>query len=131
MHYGSSFIESVARMSAAKSGAPLGEICPAFRLRSCGLRRADESISSSGASKNSAHLVEVEARQPLESFRRVAAAEIAQEVRLDAAVGKEGGVDLGVVEPRHRAAVEADGARRHDEIGALQAAVAQRVDRSV
>jgi len=41
------------------------------------------------------------------SFGHVAIADIAQEIRLDLAAREEGGIDLGVVEARHRAAIEA------------------------
>src|SRR5260221_3740137 len=73
-----------------------------------------------------ADLVEAEARAALEQLAGVAVAEIYQEVRLGLAVGEEFGIDLGVVEARHRSAIEADRARRDDEIGALQRTVAER-----
>ena len=56
----------------------------------------------------------------------VAVAEAAQKIRLEAAVREKLGVDLVVVEARHRAAIEPDRARREDQIGALQRGVAQR-----
>src|SRR6266478_6197921 len=39
--------------------------------------------------------------------------------------GEEFPIDSLIVEPRHRSAVETDGPRRHDKVGALQAAVAE------
>src|SRR5215813_6542599 len=102
--------------------ATCGPAGPGFLTsRSSGLKR----------SHDPAHLVELEAWQALEDLRGVAAAEIAQEVRFRAAVAEEGGVHLGVVEARHGAAVETDRARREDEIGALQRAVAPGMDRRV
>src|SRR5262249_2832824 len=70
-------------------------------------------------SQQRARLLEIQPRQPLEHFRGIAVAEVAEEVRLHAAVGKEFGVDLGVANPRHPAAVQAAGARRQHELGAL------------
>ena len=45
----------------------------------------------------------------------------ADEVGLDLGAGPERGVDLGVVEAAHRPAIEAERARREDEVAALQA----------
>ena len=59
----------------------------------------------------------------------VAIAEIAEEVRLPAPVGKELGIHLGIVEARHRPAIEPERPRRDDQIGALQRAVAERRSR--
>ena len=53
-------------------------------------------------------------------------AEIDQEVRPPATVGEERLVHLGLVEARHRAGIEAQRTRGHDQIGALQRAVAER-----
>src|SRR5687767_6600380 len=54
-----------------------------------------------------ARLVEAEAGAAREDAGGVAVAEVAEEVGLDLRAGEELGVDLGVVEARHRAAVEA------------------------
>src|SRR5437867_7934469 len=58
-------------------------------------------------------------------LRRLAVAQVDEEVRLPPAVGKKCRVHHRIVEAGHRAAVEADRARRDDEIGALQRAVAE------
>src|SRR4029079_16651840 len=68
-------------------------------------------------------------RQPgaaREQLRAIAVAEVADEVRPHRGPGPERGVDPRVVEPAHRPAVEADRARREDEVAALQAGVAKR-----
>ena len=56
----------------------------------------------------------------------IAVADVAQEVRLEASVGEERRVDLGIVEPAHGAAIQPQGARSDDQVGALQRAVAKR-----
>ena len=56
----------------------------------------------------------------------VAVADIAQEVRLEATVGKERLVDLGVVEAAHGPDIEPHGAGGDDQPGALQGSVAER-----
>jgi len=58
--------------------------------------------------------------------RCVAIADIDQDIRLVAAVGKELRVDLGAVETSHRAGVEAERAQGQDEIAGLQSAVLTR-----
>src|SRR5208282_4007123 len=55
----------------------------------------------------------------------VAIAEIAEEVHLPFAVGEKSGVHLGGIKAGHRAAIQSQGARREDEIGTLQRAVAE------
>src|SRR5262245_34167001 len=77
------------------------------------------------ASDHRAGFVELEAWKLRQDLRRIAVAEVAQEVRLDPPVGKELGVDLRVVEAGHAADVEPDGARGEHEIGALERAVAE------
>src|SRR2546427_7667726 len=77
-------------------------------------------------SQNPAGLVEPESRQLRKNLRRIAVAHVAKEVGFDPAVGEELGVDLGVVEARHSAHVEADGARGDHEVGPLERAVAER-----
>ncbi len=52
--------------------------------------------------------------------------EIAEEVGADRGAGEECRIDLGVVEPRHRPAVETERAGGKDEVGALQRTVAER-----
>ena len=51
-------------------------------------------------------------------------AEIAQEIRFDVGAGEEFAIDA-IVEAGHRSGVEAERPRRHDQIGALQRAVAK------
>src|SRR5690606_15756911 len=75
-----------------------------------------------------AGVVEGQARIARHRAGRVGMAEIDQEVGAPAAVGKELGVDLAIVEARHRPAIEPDRARRENEVGALQGAVAKRGD---
>src|SRR5436189_3354457 len=55
----------------------------------------------------------------------VAVADVAEEVRLEAAVREERLVDQGVVEAAHRAGIQAKRSHGDNEIGALQAAVAE------
>src|SRR5262245_62132188 len=52
-------------------------------------------------------------------------AEIAQEIRFDVGAGEELAIDAGIVEAGHRSGVEAERPRSHDQIGALQRAVAE------
>src|SRR4029079_15406567 len=87
-----------------------------------------------------ARLVERQTRKSRVQPTWIAVAEVTEEVRLDVPLGKElllatetrlpGGeellVDLGVVEAGHRSAVEAEGARSQDQVGALQAGIALR-----
>src|SRR3546814_3235924 len=70
--------------------------------------------------------VEAQPRRTREDAGRVALAEVDEEVGLDGRALEEGLVDLLVVEARHRSGVEAERARGHDQVGALQAAVAER-----
>src|SRR6187402_1011920 len=55
---------------------------------------------------------------------RIAVADVDQEVGLDLRTGEELGVHAGLVEAGHRAAVETERARRHDQVRTLQRAVA-------
>ena len=73
-----------------------------------------------------AGLVEGQPRAAREQLRRVAVAEVADEVGADRRSGPERLVDLRVVEAAHRPAVEAERPRRDDEVAALQAGVAKR-----
>src|SRR3546814_1771117 len=70
--------------------------------------------------------VEAQPRRTREDAGRVALAEVDEEVGLDGRALEEGLVDLRVVEARHRPGVEAERARGQDQVGALQAAVAER-----
>src|SRR5207302_1192382 len=70
-------------------------------------------------------LLEAEPGVARKELRRVAVAQVDEEVRLPSAVGEKRRVHHRVVEARHRAAVEADRACRDDEVGALQRAVAE------
>src|SRR3546814_12446895 len=70
--------------------------------------------------------VEAQPRRTREDAGRVALAEVDEEVGLDGRALEEGLVDLRVVEARHRSGVEAERARGQDQVGALQAAVAER-----
>src|SRR3546814_20320175 len=77
-------------------------------------------------SDNGAGLVEIEARRTRRQGRRIAKADIAQEVRPHRAAGEESFIDRGIVESRHRSAVEPERAACDDQIGVLQGAVAER-----
>src|SRR6266567_2148460 len=72
-----------------------------------------------------AHLVDIRTRQTFKKARRIAIADGTDKVRFDLATGEEFPIDSLIVEPRHRSAVEPDGPRRYDKVGALQAAVAE------
>lgn len=63
--------------------------------------------------------------------RRVAVAQVAQEIGLHGGVAPEGPVDRLRVEAGHRPAVKPDRARREDEAAGLQARVAECGDRRV
>src|SRR2546422_3745698 len=80
------------------------------------------------ALQDPALLLESEARIAREELRRIAVAEVHQEVRLAAPVGEEFAVDDRVVETGHRPAVQSQGAGSEDQIAALQRAVAERGD---
>src|SRR6187549_67311 len=77
------------------------------------------------ASGKRADILEIEPRVLVEQLGVVAVADVAEEIRLEAAVGEEGLVDDGVVEAAHRADIEADRPRGDQQIGALQGAVAE------
>jgi hypothetical protein len=72
-----------------------------------------------------AGLGERQPRRAREDAGRVALAQVDQEVGAPAGAGEERRVHLGVVEAGHRPAVQAQRARGQDQVGALQAAVAQ------
>jgi len=67
-----------------------------------------------------AHLIDIRTRQTLKQARRIAIADGTDKVRFDLATGEEFPIDSFIVEPGHRSAVEPDGPRRHDKVGALQ-----------
>src|SRR3546814_2170181 len=71
-------------------------------------------------------LLEGQSRQAREQRSRVAITEIAQEIGPPSRPGEKGRVDLGVVEPGHRATTQTERTRRQHEIAALQRAVAHR-----
>src|ERR1019366_9403164 len=85
-------------------------------------------------SQQRASLLERQPRIPWLHLRRIAVAEVDEEVRLDVSLGEElliaalaltagfeeVAVQPGVVEARHRPAVEPEAARGDEEIGALQ-----------
>src|SRR6185503_7399481 len=77
-------------------------------------------------SDNPARLLESKPRIARDDLRRIAAAEVAEEVALPAPIREEGGIDLRVIETGHRAAIQAERARGNDHVRALQRAVAQR-----
>src|SRR5437870_9270735 len=72
-----------------------------------------------------AHLVDIRTWQTLKQPRRIAVADGTDKVRFDLAIGEEFPIDSLIVEPGHRSAIETDGPRRQDKVGALQAAVAE------
>src|SRR3989442_12503391 len=72
-----------------------------------------------------APLVDIRTRQTLKQSRRIAIADGTDKVRFDLATGEEFPINSLIVEPGHRSAVEPDGPRRYDKVGALQAAVAE------
>ena len=77
------------------------------------------------ASGDLGHLSEGKPRRTRHYARPVAVAEIAQEIRLDAGAGEKCLVHAVVVEARHRPGIEAQRARRKDQVGALQGPVAK------
>src|SRR3546814_10766837 len=76
--------------------------------------------------RDSRCFVEALPRRTREDAGRVALADVDEEFGLDGRALEEGLVDLRVVEARHRPGVEAERARGQDQVGALQAAVAER-----
>src|SRR6185437_7152680 len=76
--------------------------------------------------RDARRFVEGQTRQTGEQARIVTVPQVDQEIRLDAGAGEEGFVDLGVVEAGHRAGIQAQRACGQDQVGALQAAVAER-----
>src|SRR5262249_36876678 len=82
----------------------------------------------SAASEQHACFVEIEPRRAWEQGGRIAVAEIAQEIRPPATIGKEQLVYPGVVEAGHRPSVQPHRTSSQDQIGALQRAVAECCD---
>src|SRR5580700_3952148 len=70
--------------------------------------------------------LEGQARRTVEYAFRVAVSDIDQEVGSPAVGGEKCRVDRRVVEARHRADVQAEGASGYQQVGALQRAVAKR-----
>src|SRR5689334_13294523 len=91
-------------------------------------RQVSNARMFTSASKDLGDLVELEAGPSWLQARRIPVTEIAQKVRLDVCACEELLVHAGIVEARHRPAIEPQRARRHDEVSALQRAVAQRDD---
>src|SRR5207248_7351233 len=97
-------------------------------------------IGSSAPSQQRARLVERQARQSWVQFAGIAVAEVAEEIRFHVAFRKEfllaaetglaGGeellVHLGIVEARHRTAIEAQRPRGETQVRALKARVPSR-----
>src|SRR5712671_6542353 len=73
-----------------------------------------------------ARLLEVEARRARMELARIAVTEVAKEIRFDRRPREERRVHLGVVEARHRAAVEPQRPGGQHEVRALQRRVPQR-----
>ena len=79
-----------------------------------------------GASDDLAGFLEREAVGARAEIRGLAVAQVEEKVGAQRRAGEKGLVDSGVVEARHRAAVEAQGAGGDDQVGALERAVAER-----
>src|SRR5882672_5789669 len=75
---------------------------------------------SSCSSHDLARLVELQSRVPRMELRRIAVADVDEEVRLVAAIGKEIRVHSSVVEAGHRPRVQSKSASGNDEVRALQ-----------
>src|SRR5208282_726498 len=71
-----------------------------------------------------AGVVKVEPRTARVEFPLIAIPEVAEKVRLPAAVRKERRVDFRIIEARQRAAVQSEGAGRDNQVAALQCSVA-------
>src|SRR4051812_46512591 len=103
------FLFAPAQRSTAAPGSPVSARC-------------------ANASQALALLLERETRVAGRNALACAIADVDDEVRLEASIWEKSGVELGIVEARHRAAVQPHGAQRDDEIAALQAGVAKGVD---
>ena len=96
----------------------------------CAARRNQRShgvphVEAPSLLKDRGDLLESETRTPRIEFRRIAKADVDQEIRFRRPAGEELRIDLGVVEAAHRPGVEPDRAQRQQQIGALQRAVAK------
>ena len=80
------------------------------------------------ASEQGTRLFEGQARTAAIHLRGIAVAEVADEVRPDGSPGEELRVDSGVVEARHRSAIQPDRTRGNHEICALERRIAKRGD---
>src|ERR1700736_6926281 len=78
----------------------------ASRLSASAFCRVLEAALSMGPSNQLARRLKVEARRARMELARVAVTEVAKEIRFDRRPRKERRVHLGVIEARHRAAVE-------------------------
>src|SRR3990167_6254869 len=76
-------------------------------------------------SNNAACLVEFQPRAARKQLFWIAVTETADEIRFDPAAGEKLAVDCGIVEARHGAAIESQGARGQHEVGGLQRTVAK------
>src|SRR4051812_17425783 len=88
-------------------------------------RRPTTTRSSIAELHEAARLLEAEPRVARHDALPRAIAYVDEEVGFEAAVGEEGGIRLGEVEPRHGAAIQADGAQRKQVVTALQRPVAE------
>src|SRR5579863_4772137 len=77
-------------------------------------------------SQQSTGFLERQPRAARKHLRGVADAEVAEEVRADARPGEELCIDFGIVEARHRPAVESDRTCSDDQVGPLKRPVAKR-----
>src|SRR3954471_21968356 len=99
--------------------------------RAFGTRPCDPGARPRAArSGDAAGFLEAQARAAAEQLARIALAQVHQEVRLDRRAGEEGFVELLRVEAAHAADVQPERTRRHDEVAALDARIAEggRVD---
>src|SRR5262249_50339980 len=78
------------------------------------------------SSNHFARLIEAESWRAREELAWVAVAKVAQEIGFDGRPGEERGVDFGVVEARHRSAIELQRAGGEHEVRALQRRISQR-----
>src|SRR5258707_6216972 len=108
---------------------------PHFRRGHAGLRADRAGLAAAAAvgrarprarsltpSGQGAGFLEAEPRAATEQLAVIAVADVAQEVRFEAAVGEEGLVDDRVVETAHAANVEPHRTGRNHQVSALQCA---------
>src|SRR5580704_16869994 len=92
--------------------------------------RAGSPVPCVRISNDFAGLIERQARIAREQGFGGSAAECANEVRFDRSAREKGGVDFRIVEAGHRTAIQAERARRQDQIGALKRGVAHHMNRT-